>query len=121
MSYGSILLPSEAQDIKTALTIADERMYSQKRSGRKSASRQSRDVLLRAIAERSPDIGPHLRSVAELAASIARTYELGTDEVEQIRHAAELHDVGKVAIPDAILSKPGPLDDSERSFAADTP
>ncbi len=106
-SYGSILLPIEAQDIKTALTIADERMYSQKRSGRMSASRQSRDVLLRAIAERSPDIGPHLRSVAELAASIARTFELGTDEVEQIRHAAELHDVGKVAIPDAILEQAG--------------
>ena len=37
--------------------------------------------------------------------------ELGDDEVEQVRHAAELHDVGKVAIPDAILTKPGPLDD----------
>ena len=115
-SYGSILLPTEAQDIKTALTIADERMYSQKRGGRMSASRQSRDVLLRAIAERSPDIGPHLRGVAELAASIAQTFDLPNDEIEQIRHAAELHDVGKVAIPDAILNKPGSLDDSERSF-----
>ena len=35
------------------------------------------------------------------------------DELESVRHAAELHDIGKVAIPDAILNKPGKLTDSE--------
>ena len=33
-----------------------------------------------------------------------------------MRHAAQLHDIGKVAIPDAILHKPGPLDDDEWAF-----
>ena len=37
-------------------------------------------------------------------------------DVEQVRHAAELHDVGKVAVPDAILTKPGPLDEDEWAF-----
>jgi diguanylate cyclase (GGDEF)-like protein len=115
-SYGSILLPSEAQDVKSALGLADERMYAHKRNGRLSASRQSKDVLLRALAERSSDLGAHLRSVAEMAVSVARTFPLSFEEVEQIRHAAELHDVGKVAIPDAILDKPAPLDDSEWEF-----
>ncbi|MGO9974973.1 MAG: HD domain-containing phosphohydrolase [Solirubrobacteraceae bacterium] len=115
-SYGSILLPSEAQDIKNALRIADERMYAHKRSGRLSASRQSKDVLLRALVERSSDLGAHLRSVAEMAVIVARTFSLTLEDVEQIRHAAELHDVGKVAIPDAILDKPAALDESEREF-----
>ena len=41
---------------------------------------------------------------------------MAEDQLEPIRHAAELHDVGKVGIPDAILSKPGPLDAEEWAF-----
>ena len=41
---------------------------------------------------------------------------MNDDEAECVRHAAELHDVGKVAIPDAILTKPGPLDPHEWEF-----
>jgi diguanylate cyclase (GGDEF)-like protein len=115
-SYGAIVLPSEARDTESALRIADHRMYQQKRGGRVSALCQSKDVLLRALVERNPDLGTHLRDVAELACATARSFSLPGEEIEQIRHAAELHDVGKVAIPDAILEKPGPLDDSEWAF-----
>jgi diguanylate cyclase (GGDEF)-like protein len=115
-SYGSILLPSEAQSSETALRLADQRMYAQKRGDRASASRQSADVLLRALAERNPDLGHHLRDVAELASSVARMFSLPVEEIESVRQAAELHDVGKVAIPDAILFKPGPLNESEWAF-----
>ncbi len=115
-SYGSVLVPSEAHDIENALRIADQRMYAQKRVGRASAARQSRDVLLRAVAERNPELGDHQRDVAELAVVAARTFSLPAEEVEQIRQADELHDVGKVAIPDAILDKPAALDESEWAF-----
>ncbi len=81
-----------------------------------SAGRQSKDVLLSALTERSPDLGGHLASVAELAERTARRLGLPAEEVERIRHAGELHDVGKVAIPDAILAKPGPLDEDEWGF-----
>ncbi len=115
-SYGSILLPREAQDAETALRLADQRMYAQKRGDRSSASRQSADVLLRALAERNPELGSHLRDVAGLAARVAHRFGLPPEEVENIRQAAELHDAGKVAIPDEILFKPGPLNDDEWSF-----
>ena len=115
-SYGAVRLPSEAQDSESALRIADQRMYAQKRSGRASASRQSKAVLLRALAERNPDLGTHLRDVAALATATAERFSLTVEDVEQIRQAAELHDVGKVAIPDAILEKPAPLDESEWAF-----
>jgi two-component system cell cycle response regulator len=115
-SYGWILLPEEAADPAEALRIADQRMYAQKHAGRMSAGRQSKDVLLRALTERSPDLGGHLSSVAELAERTARRLGLPAEEVERIRHAGELHDAGKVAIPDGILLKPGPLTEDEWAF-----
>ena len=96
--------------------IADQRMYAQKNTGRASASRQSRDVLVRALAERNPELSSHQQDVAGLAERVALRLALPEDQVDLIRHAAELHDVGKVAIPDEILSKPGPLDDREWGF-----
>ena len=107
-SYGAIELPLEAADVADALRIADQRMYAQKNAGRTSASRQSKDVLLRALAERNPQLRSHLGDVADLAEATALQLQLSHDEVEQVRHAAELHDVGKVAVPDAILTKAGP-------------
>jgi diguanylate cyclase (GGDEF)-like protein len=115
-SYGAIELPREASDVAEALRIADQRMYAQKNAGRSSASNQSKDVLLRALAERNPELRTHVRGVAELAEATALHLGLGRDAIDQVRHAAELHDVGKVAVPDAILSKPGPLDDDEWAF-----
>src|SRR5215210_7731786 len=115
-SYGSIVLPREALDAMEALRIADQRMYAQKNAGRTSATRQSKDVLVRALSERSPDLLVHLEGIAELAESTARRLGLGDDEAEQVRHAAELRDIGKVAIPDAILAKPSALDPGEWEF-----
>jgi diguanylate cyclase (GGDEF)-like protein len=115
-SYGSIVLPREAQDATEALRIADQRMYAQKNAGRTSATRQSKDVLVRALSERSPELFAHSDGVADLAEDTARRLGLSEEEAECVRHAAELHDVGKVAIPDAILTKPGPLDPHEWEF-----
>jgi diguanylate cyclase (GGDEF)-like protein len=115
-SYGAITLPGEARDAAEALKIADQRMYAQKHAGRASASRQSRDVLLRALSERSPELGGHGNAVATLAEATARRLGLDREELEVVRHAAELHDVGKVANPDDILLKPGPLTGEEWSF-----
>ena len=115
-SYGSVRLPDEASDAGTALRIADQRMYALKRCGWTSASRQSKAVLLRALAERSPLLDAHLQDVAILATELAARLGLSAEEIEEIIHAAELHDVGKVAIPDAILDKPGPLDEDEWVF-----
>jgi diguanylate cyclase (GGDEF)-like protein len=115
-SYGAISLPAEATEATDALKIADQRMYAQKRAGRHSASRQSKDVLLRALSERSPELGGHGNAVAALAEATARRLGLDREMLEVVRHAGELHDVGKVAIPDDILLKEGPLTDEEWTF-----
>jgi diguanylate cyclase (GGDEF)-like protein/putative nucleotidyltransferase with HDIG domain len=60
--------------------------------------------------------GNHSRSVAALTEALARKLGVDGEEVEQIRLAALLHDVGKIAVPESILSKPGPLTDTEREL-----
>jgi two-component system, cell cycle response regulator len=115
-SHGSVLVPTEAGDPAEALRAADQRMYAQKNSGRTSAGRQTTDVLMRVLAERYPDIGEHLDDVTALCAQVAEHLELPEEERVPLLQAASLHDIGKAAIPDAILSKPGALDEEEWAF-----
>lgn len=62
---------------------------------------------------RDPYIGEHLEKVAELAVKLAYAFKLPQEEVERIKAAARIHDLGKIAVPDAVLLKPGPLDEKE--------
>jgi diguanylate cyclase (GGDEF)-like protein len=115
-SRGSVAMPGEAASAGDALRTADLRMYSHKAGSRASSSIQSRDVLLRALAELRPDMEHHVNAVAVLAEAVASALALSPHVVEQIRHAAQLHDIGKIAIPDEILHKRGQLSEEERSF-----
>jgi diguanylate cyclase (GGDEF)-like protein len=115
-SYGSVLIPDEAPTTSEALRLADERMYIDKNGSRPSAGSQSRNVLVQVLAERMPDLEEHLTGVAELAAEVGERLGLTDEQRQQLFHAAQLHDVGKIAIPDAIISKPAALDDSEWAF-----
>lgn len=90
-------------------------MYEHK-AGRSSASRQSSDVLMKVLEEHSPGLKAHTGGVAELARMTAERLGIAEHETKRIELAAELHDIGKVAVPDSILNKPGPLDDEELYF-----
>ena len=70
--------------------------------------------LARAVDERDAYTGSHSERVAELSARIAARLGLPAEEIEFTRLAASLHDLGKLAVPEEILRKPGPLTDSER-------
>ena len=115
-AHGAVLMPAEASTPEAALHAADLRMYSLKHGARPSSGVQSRDVLLRALAELRPQLGEHIDAVTVLAEDVARRLGLATHMIEQVGHAALLHDVGKIAIPDTILNKPGPLDEEEWRF-----
>jgi diguanylate cyclase (GGDEF)-like protein len=115
-SYGAILLPEESQDVVEAMQLVDQRMYAQKTSGRRSPDRQSRDVLLRALQERNPELAERHAAVARLAEVIGERMDLAAEERAQLRQAAELHDVGKLAIPEEVLHKPSLLEPEEWVF-----
>jgi HD-GYP domain-containing protein (c-di-GMP phosphodiesterase class II) len=115
-SYGFVSIPDEAVTANDALRLADHRMYAQKQRRENSAGRQSKDVLLRTLEERNPGLAGELTDVAELAADVGRCLGLPEHEIEQVQHAAALHNVGEMAIPDAILQKVSPLTEEEWVF-----
>jgi two-component system, cell cycle response regulator len=115
-AYGAIVLPEETTNVSEALRIADARMYGNKDSRRASAVRQSKDVLLSVLHERDAGLSGHLTGVARLARAVGTRLELSEADLHDLGLVAELHDVGKLAIPDAILNKPGPLAEDEWPF-----
>ena len=112
-SHGAAMLPEEATHPDDALRLVDHRMYAQKGTRVGSPERQTVNVLLSTLHEREPNLGAHLDSVGALAAKLARSAGVDGEEVDVIARGAQLHDVGKMAVPDAILRKPGPLDAGE--------
>jgi HD-GYP domain-containing protein (c-di-GMP phosphodiesterase class II) len=62
---------------------------------------------------RQPGLTDHTSQVSRLAVSVARRLNMEAEQIDELARAADLHDVGKVAIPDAILQKPGSLDPEE--------
>jgi putative nucleotidyltransferase with HDIG domain len=131
--------PRHSADRTELLRLADGALYWAKEHGknrvrvhrpdvvalddlRRLASEPDRAARLRAAASlahavdaRDAYVGKHSTVVGELAARVARCLGLGPDQVELIRLAGSLHDLGKLAVPEDILRKPGPLDEAERA------
>jgi diguanylate cyclase (GGDEF)-like protein len=112
-AHGAVRLPDEGRDADAVLALADARMYGQKNAGRPPAALQSADVLRAVVAERAPALASHVDAVCELACDVAAELELSGGELQALRHAAALHDIGKMAIPEAILDKRGPLSETD--------
>ncbi len=71
------------------------------------------DALVRMLDAREEQTGKHSKRVRELAVALAQELGLTSEEQEHVASGAFLHDIGKIAIPDNILLKPGPLTDEE--------
>lgn len=70
-------------------------------------------LLGEAVESRSKETGAHVKRVSIISEALALGIGLSSDEAEVIRYAAPLHDIGKIAIPDRILNKPGKLEGEE--------
>jgi len=114
-SFGAVVLPDEATDASHALQTADERLYAQKYS-RRGESERTMAALLAAISIREPELEAQRADISSLALEIGTSLGLRRDELAELERAAQLHDLGKLAVPDEILHKPGPLDEREWAF-----
>jgi two-component system cell cycle response regulator len=115
-AFGAASIPEEASTVPDALRLVDQRLYAQKSGMRGSAGEQSLSALAQVLAERDPGLGIQVEGVADLAERVARQLGIDGTDLRDICAAAALHDMGKISIPAAILSKPGPLDENEWLF-----
>jgi putative nucleotidyltransferase with HDIG domain len=78
-----------------------------------SAQFETIHLLADAVESRSKETGAHTRRVGEIAWILARALGFDAERAEILRRAAPLHDLGKIAVPDQVLNKPGKLDAKE--------
>jgi diguanylate cyclase (GGDEF)-like protein len=115
-SMGAVMIPQEAATLEQALQVADERMYSHKRRRTSLAGDQAREVLLRIIHAKQPALQERSTDIAQMCERVGKRMGLPDPVLEELVRAAELHDVGKVGIPDSILRKTEPLTEAEWAF-----
>jgi HD-GYP domain-containing protein (c-di-GMP phosphodiesterase class II) len=71
------------------------------------------EALAAALEAKDSYTADHARSIADFAVDVGRELNLSDSAIEDLRYGGIFHDVGKIAIPDAIINKPGPLTDEE--------
>jgi len=137
ISFGISTHPLHAQSADGLLHTADQALYAAKRLGRNRSVISSAEVpgilahgsrggsgeahvelaalldLAEALDVRDSGSASHCRRVGRFAELTARELGLPPEGVERVRLAGILHDVGRVALPDAVMAKPGPLTDIE--------
>lgn len=137
-SIGVACYPEHVHNQDELIKAADQAMYGAKHLGRnqvrvfsdpalvslfqeeaarggreESALRGTADALVKLVEERDRSLGHHSQQVATLSGQLARALGMSPEEAQKVALAGMLHDIGKVAIPDAILLKPGPLTEEE--------
>ncbi len=105
-------LRQQAESVKQRALSLEQRLLSSMHEV-EERERETLTRLARAIAYRDAGTSANLERVARIAGMVAEEMGLFEDEVRMIELAAPLHDLGKIAIPDALLMKPGPLTDDE--------
>ncbi|HUZ85270.1 MAG TPA: diguanylate cyclase [Gaiellales bacterium] len=145
ISAGIASFPDSAGDRDELLRVADGALYWAKHHGKnrscvyspgtvrihtpeelaRTAERVARlraaESLVRVVDAKDTYAGAHSQSVSQLVEGIARAMGLGDEVVDHLRLAGLLHDLGKIAIPDRILQKPGPLDGEEMRVMREHP
>jgi diguanylate cyclase (GGDEF)-like protein/putative nucleotidyltransferase with HDIG domain len=137
ISFGISMHPLHGQSADMLLRTADQALYAAKRLGRNRSVISSAEVpgilargsrgengeahvelaallnLAEALDVRETGSATHCRRVARFAELTARELGLAPEAVERVRLAGILHDVGRVALPESVMTKPGPLTDDE--------
>lgn len=113
--YQSFMIPKLQADAITRMEEVNHELV-----GANEEIQRLNDELFLTLAKifdaRDPYVGSHAAQVATYAVAIAQEMQLPPEQIEIVRQSAYLHDIGKIAIPEAILHKPEKLTDAEYQF-----
>lgn len=131
LAAGVAVFPDDGQTVADLFQVADERMYAVKSRGRQMPEHHQEpesvdgsarslwesfgvlDTLISAIDNKDHYTRRQSEQVTAYALLIARELEMSLDWMEAVQACGLLHDIGKIAVPDAILRKPGRLNSDE--------
>jgi len=113
ISLGLAVQNSLDRDIRDVIMEAEEKMYRNKLLQSRSTRSSFIKSLQKTLWERSHETEEHCQRMHEMAQKIGRALELTDSELDNLKLLAALHDIGKIAIPNSILDKPGKLSPEE--------
>jgi len=105
-------LRQQSENVKQRALSLEQRLLSSMHEV-EERERETLSRLARAIEYRDSGTSAFLERMSRIAALVAEQLGMSEEDVRAIELAAPLHDMGKIAIPDAVLMKPGPLDEDE--------
>ena len=109
ISFGHASITSEEQDIGKVFVDAENAMYQKKLLESPSIRGFAIDIILRALFEINPELKFHSENVSKFAVEIAEKMKLSHFEIQEVKTASLLHDIGKIVTPVSILTKEGKL------------
>ncbi len=113
VSTGYAILTNAGQPVDAVIDLSEERMYRNKLIESRSARSSIITSLERTLRETTEETQEHAQRMRSLAREVGEALLLSSDELNSLELLASLHDIGKVGLPDSILSKPGPLTSDE--------
>jgi two-component system cell cycle response regulator len=120
-SCGTATIPDDVTGASALLQLADQRMYAAKARTTRSETPRTRDVLVALLSERVPDRRSRFAEGHHLVRQLGEYFSMDTEQLDELVRAAELHDIGKLAVPEEILHKAGPLNESDWRFIRQHP
>ena len=116
IALGAALKTDISQSIEEIYKLAEDRMYNNKLVESKSIRSSIIASLKKTLEERTHETEAHARRMSEISMNVGRMMCLHDNELDELSLLAMLHDIGKIAIPDSILGKPGKLSEEEWSI-----
>ncbi len=113
ISLGCASKDDSSKDIFKVLNKAENRMYKNKITNRKSARSNVLSAFLNTLREKSHETEEHASRMKELSLKLGEEVGLSSSDMDRLSILTSLHDIGKVTIPQGLLSKPGKLNQKE--------
>lgn len=112
LSYG-VSTRDESLTLEEVIRTAEEQMYKHKLFEVSSHRNESIKTILNTLHEKNPREEKHSKRVSEICILIGKKLGMKAEEIKQLKAISNLHDIGKIAIDEAILNKPGKLTPEE--------